>query len=166
MTGGLALAGRVALIAGANGPFGRAIAVALAEAGAEVALTTSTTAEAEQFAINSIGNELWAIDRRYLALVTDLADPASVDGALRQAAGGLGGLDVIVMAASQPSTLLDRLHDARSAPSALVILDAPGATPPPGATLVTVDSSASPASVAAGVLDAVRAATRAAGSPP
>jgi len=104
----LPLAGRVALIAGAAGPLGRAIAVALAEAGAELVLTTSTRADAEEFAINSIGNELWALDRRYLALVVDLDDPASIAEALRRSVSELGRLDVVIADAGS-SARADRL---------------------------------------------------------
>jgi NAD(P)-dependent dehydrogenase (short-subunit alcohol dehydrogenase family) len=102
----LPLAGRVALVAGAAGPYGRAIAVALAEAGAELVLTTGSRAPAEEFAINSIGNELWALDRRYLALVTDLADADSVRQALKRVLTELGRLDYIVGDTTYASAVL------------------------------------------------------------
>jgi len=120
----LPLAGRVALIAGAAGPFGRAIAVALAEAGAELVLTTSSRAGTEEFAINSIGNELWALDRRYLALVVDADDPASIAEALDRTLSELGRIDFIVADAVPPARAerFCRCADEAMGPSGVAVL--------------------------------------------
>lgn len=92
----MTLAGRVALIAGAGGPLGRAVAVALAEAGADLALCVSSQHDADIFAMNSIANELWALDRRQLALTIDAADPQSVTAAVERTLTDLGRLDLLV----------------------------------------------------------------------
>ena len=53
------LSGKHALVTGATGPLQRALAVGLAEAGADVSLTTATTVVAEEVQANSILNECW-----------------------------------------------------------------------------------------------------------
>jgi NAD(P)-dependent dehydrogenase (short-subunit alcohol dehydrogenase family) len=89
------LRGKVAFVTGAK-RLGRAVAVALGRAGADVALTyRSSRAEVEAAAA-----EIEALGRRALALRVDLADPGQVDEAVRTAAGALGGIDVLVNAAS------------------------------------------------------------------
>lgn len=98
VSGLLTLEGRVALVVGAGGRFGRAIAVALAEAGADVALAGASRETAEEFAINSVANELWALERRHVTLTMDLEEPPSVSEAFTQALRELGGIDLVVNA--------------------------------------------------------------------
>ena len=62
------LAGRTALVIGAQRPLGRAIAVALAEAGVDVAVGGVSAAPHEDFLVHSVANELWAMDRRSIAV--------------------------------------------------------------------------------------------------
>lgn len=102
MSGALLLEGKVAFVAGAAGRFGRTMAVALAEAGAEIVLASATRETAEEFAINSIANELWALERRYLTLTMDYDEPESVVAAFGQALRELGRLDLLVNAAGPP----------------------------------------------------------------
>jgi NAD(P)-dependent dehydrogenase (short-subunit alcohol dehydrogenase family) len=84
--------GRVALIAGASNPMTRPIAVVLGERGVDVALSTSVNGDAATFAMNSIANELWALDRRHLAI------PAEVqpEDAVRLTIEELGRLDFLL----------------------------------------------------------------------
>ena len=58
------LARRVAIVYGVERPAGRQVAVALAEAGADVALVTLSEDTPAEFAANSTANEFWAIDRK------------------------------------------------------------------------------------------------------
>jgi 2-deoxy-D-gluconate 3-dehydrogenase len=84
------LAGRVALVTGASRGIGAAIAAALAQAGADVAVhgnTRATDATTEQ------GR---ATGRRTLSLVADMADASAPDRLVRETVAGLGGLDVVV----------------------------------------------------------------------
>jgi NAD(P)-dependent dehydrogenase (short-subunit alcohol dehydrogenase family) len=90
------LEGLVALISGADGHFGRPVAVALAEAGADLALATSTADDASVFAVSSIANELWALGRRHLTITTAPDQPESVAEAVRQTRSELGRLDLLV----------------------------------------------------------------------
>lgn len=84
------LAGRHALVTGASRGLGAAIAVGLAEAGADVAVHGHATSCAETCA------QVRARGGRALALVGDLADPATPERLVREAVDGLGGLDVLV----------------------------------------------------------------------
>ena len=55
------LSGRHALVTGATSPLGRALATALAEAGADVSLTTLGDDAEEESAAHAISDAVWAI---------------------------------------------------------------------------------------------------------
>jgi pteridine reductase len=89
-------AGRVALVTGAAVRVGRAIALELARAGADVAVHyRSSAAEAAQTA-----NEIRAMGRRAAELPAELSDPAQCRDLVRAAASALGGLDYLVHSAA------------------------------------------------------------------
>jgi NAD(P)-dependent dehydrogenase (short-subunit alcohol dehydrogenase family) len=90
------LSGKVALVVGGATPLGRAIGVALAEAGADVAFTTLAAGRDEEVAANSAVNEVWALGRRGFAAAIDATDPAQVETAVRRAVDELGRLDILV----------------------------------------------------------------------
>jgi NAD(P)-dependent dehydrogenase (short-subunit alcohol dehydrogenase family) len=102
-----------ALVIGGETPLGRAIAVGLAEAGADVAIASLTPDKQAEFAINSALNELWAIGRKGVALPIDASDAAQVTDAVAKAEAELGALDCIVAmiedAAPLRVTLADRI---------------------------------------------------------
>jgi 3-oxoacyl-[acyl-carrier protein] reductase len=86
------LTDRVALVTGGSGDIGRAIAVALAEAGADVVVTW-------------VGHEEGAVEtcrlvaargRRTARVQLDQADPAAIGPAVERAVSALGQLDVLV----------------------------------------------------------------------
>ncbi|QHN03298.1 SDR family oxidoreductase [Granulicella sp. WH15] len=86
------LAGRSAIVTGAAKRIGRTIALALAKAGADVTITyRGSAAEAEATA-----RELAALGVRAAAVVCDLGDPASIQGAVAHAVAAHGGLDLLV----------------------------------------------------------------------
>jgi 3-oxoacyl-[acyl-carrier protein] reductase len=86
------LSGRVALVTGGSRGIGAAIAVRLARAGADVALTYRA---AEDCAAKVV-HEIEGIGRRGLALRADSADPDAVRAAVDRSAAALGRLDILV----------------------------------------------------------------------
>jgi 3-oxoacyl-[acyl-carrier protein] reductase len=100
------LTGRRALVTGASGGIGAAVARALHAAGATVAL--SGTREAP---LKALAAELGA--ERALVLTADLSNPEAVEALAKEAIAGLGGLDILVNNAGiTRDQLLLRLSDA------------------------------------------------------
>lgn len=83
------LTGKRALVTGANTGIGQAIAVALADAGADVALA-GRSAPAETMAL------IAATGRKVVDLRADLSSIAPVAGLVDDAVAALGGLDILV----------------------------------------------------------------------
>ena len=83
------LSGRVAVVTGANTGIGQAIAIALAQAGADVALVGRTPAEDTAAAIRDLG-------RRALIVSADLSSIEPVQRIVDETVAGLGGLDILV----------------------------------------------------------------------
>src|SRR3989304_217205 len=102
MSDEFSLSGRCALVIGASNPLGRAIAVALAEAGADVAVSTTTHSQREEVAANSCANEVWALDRKGFAQAIDAASEPDVRALVERAVAELGRLDVLVNAHDLP----------------------------------------------------------------
>lgn len=96
------LKGRVALVVGAGDPLGRAAAVALAEAGADVAVASLRAGPQEVVRVNSVANEIWSLGRANVAITLDASDQNSVDAAVARTNSELGGLDILVNAADLP----------------------------------------------------------------
>ena len=92
------LAGKAALVIGASNPLGRAAAVALAEAGADVGVATTTRSAREEVAANSCENEIWALDRKGFAQAMDAADEREVDSLVERTVSEFGRLDILVNA--------------------------------------------------------------------
>jgi 2-deoxy-D-gluconate 3-dehydrogenase len=92
----LALTGKTALVVGGATALGRALAVALAEAGADVAVTTCTADKDEDVAANSAVNEVWALGRKGFAASVDVTDARQVNAVVQRAADELGRLDILV----------------------------------------------------------------------
>ena len=91
----LRLIGQAALVTGASSGLGRATAVALAQAGADVALLARSQEELERVA-REIAE---ATGRRALPLPLDLANEAALLAAVAAAAEAFGRVDVLVNAA-------------------------------------------------------------------
>lgn len=86
------LTGKRALVTGASRGIGAAIAVALAQRGADVAITYERSAERAA----EVVREIEAAGVRGLAIQADSGDPAAARQAVDAAAQGLGGLDIFV----------------------------------------------------------------------
>jgi 3-oxoacyl-[acyl-carrier protein] reductase len=86
------LAGQVALVTGGSRGIGRAAALLLARAGANVALTFHTRADEAE----SAAREIQALGRRAYVGGGDLSDPEVVDRLLAGVRREFGGLDIFV----------------------------------------------------------------------
>jgi NAD(P)-dependent dehydrogenase (short-subunit alcohol dehydrogenase family) len=97
-----ALHGKSALVIGGSNSIGRAIAVALAEAGANVGVATTTRANKEEVLANSCANEVWALNRKGFALAIDAADESDAGSLVQRAVAEFGRLDILVNAHDLP----------------------------------------------------------------
>lgn len=103
----MALSGRRALVTGGGRGIGRAVVLALAEAGARVALAARTRAEVEQVAeaARKLGTEAFP-------LTADVSRVAEVERLLAEAREAMGGVDILVNGAGvAPSALLVKTSD-------------------------------------------------------
>lgn len=98
---GKPLAGKVALITGGARRLGRASALALAEAGADVAITFRTSAREAQRGLIDLRD----LGVRAVALPCDVTDESSVKALIKQAVKELGGLDILVNNAANYETV-------------------------------------------------------------
>lgn len=87
----LTLQGRRAVVTGAGRGIGHSIAIELAEAGADVAVTSRTSGELEQLVA-----QIQAMGRRSLAVSCDVTDTEQVQHMAKTLTDGLGGVDILV----------------------------------------------------------------------
>jgi 3-oxoacyl-[acyl-carrier protein] reductase len=100
------LSGRVAIVTGAGRNIGRAIALALADAGASVVVNGRSNAEA----VDGVVREIEARGGTALAAMADVGDEAAVERMVAVAAGRLGRIDIIVNnAAGRPEQALEAM---------------------------------------------------------
>lgn len=85
------LSGRVALVTGAGRGLGRTMSLALASAGANLALASRTPGELE-----SLAAEVRGLGRDALPVACDVTNESSVEGAVRGTIEGLGRMDILV----------------------------------------------------------------------
>lgn len=86
------LRGKRALVTGASRGIGRGIALALAGAGADVAIGYRR----EKSAADAVVEEIAALGKRGFAFAADVRDPSAVAAMVKGAAEALGGLDVVI----------------------------------------------------------------------
>jgi 2-deoxy-D-gluconate 3-dehydrogenase len=87
----LPLEGRRALVTGASRGIGRAIALGLAEAGADVAVLSRGGP-----ALDAVAAEVKERGRHGVAITCDVTDPEQIDEAVAASVDALGGLDIAV----------------------------------------------------------------------
>ncbi len=86
------LANKRALVTGASRGLGKAMALSLAQSGADVAITYEKSVDKAQ----EVVREIEALGRKAVAIQADSASPAAVRDAVSQAVAALGGLDILV----------------------------------------------------------------------
>src|SRR2546422_3679672 len=89
---GVKLRGRTALVTGASGNIGRAIALAFAAEGADLVLNTRANAEE----LEAAAAECRQAGVRALAVLADVADAAAVESMVRRGLAELGAIDIVV----------------------------------------------------------------------
>lgn len=92
----LDLNGKSAVVIGGTSGIGRAIALGMAEAGADVAPTSRRLDQVE-----STASEIEALGRRSLRATSDVTDRASLQAVLEAAVKGFGKVDILVNAAGR-----------------------------------------------------------------
>src|SRR5437868_3358116 len=90
------LAGKTALVTGGSRNIGRAIALKLAGAGADVVVNTLS----DRNAAEGVTREIQALGRKSLVQVADITDREAVSGMVREANAALGPIDILVCNAS------------------------------------------------------------------
>ena len=84
------LTGRVALVTGASRGLGQAMAIGLAEAGADIACVSSGGNDADT------RKQVESLGRRFLGVKADLSEPGQRVGLVDKVVVGLGGIDILV----------------------------------------------------------------------
>ena len=95
------LKGKTVLITGAAKRLGRASALALAHAGADVAITFLKSAREAQHTVIDLG----ALGVRAVALPCDVTDSKSVRAAVKETVKELGGIDILINNAANYETV-------------------------------------------------------------
>jgi NAD(P)-dependent dehydrogenase (short-subunit alcohol dehydrogenase family) len=87
------LSGKVAIVTGGRRGIGKAIAQALAEAGADIAVCDRVI---EDGGLEAVAGEVKRLGRRSLAVQADITRKADVDSLVERVVAELGGIDILV----------------------------------------------------------------------
>ncbi len=87
----LPLQGRRAIVTGGTGGIGYSIVLALAKAGADVAVVARNPAR-----LQAVTKEIEALGRRGLPISCDITNPEQIERMADEAGQGLGGVDILV----------------------------------------------------------------------
>ena len=93
---------KVAIVTGASQGIGRAIALGLAQAGAQLVLAKHPDGRQEEIA--NVKREIEALGRKALIVVTDVSDVAQVRSLMDQTVQAFGRIDILVNNASWTGT--------------------------------------------------------------
>lgn len=85
------VSGQVAIVTGAGKGIGRACALALAQAGADVALAARTQAD-----LDAVADEIRGLGRRAAAVACDVNDDAALDALVQRTLAELGKVTILV----------------------------------------------------------------------
>lgn len=103
------LTGKRALVIGAGNPAGRAIALALGEAGADVTVSSASEHGDDVMAAKGVQRELTKMGRKSSTVATDVTLGTGVQVMVRQVAKEMDGIDILVNA---PDLFLGKAADA------------------------------------------------------
>ena len=92
------LSGRVAVVTGASRGIGRALAIRLAQEGADVAVASKSERSTERLpgSIHETADAIRAMGRRALAIPTDVRDEEAIRNLIERTVNELGRLDILV----------------------------------------------------------------------
>ncbi len=93
------LDGKVAVVTGGSRGFGKAFALALADAGADVVVAARTKS-----ALDEVAEEIKGKGRKALAITTDMLDKASIQNMADKAFEEFGKIDILINNAGQGDT--------------------------------------------------------------
>src|SRR5438067_1390412 len=96
------LVGKAALVTGASVGIGRAIALALAQEGADIAVNYLTYHQEAE----TLAEQIRALGRQVLLLRADVADQSAVESMVSRVAAELGRLDIFVSNAAHSDEAL------------------------------------------------------------
>lgn len=104
----LNLEGKIAVVTGAGRGIGRAVALALGRAGADVALAARTVTQLEE-----VGGEIVALGRRAVVVPSDVTRKSDVEELIARTVRELGGLHILVnnAATMAPSPIVDQSEE-------------------------------------------------------
>ncbi len=104
------LEGKTAIVTGGKRGIGRAIALAFAQAGADVAVCGRVIEDGE---LRAVADEIQRLGRRSLAIQADISRKTDVDNLVQRVMDQLGGIDILVnnAAISLSASLLDMPED-------------------------------------------------------
>jgi NAD(P)-dependent dehydrogenase (short-subunit alcohol dehydrogenase family) len=91
------LEGKVVALVGRGTPVDRSIAVSFAEGGGSIALATVSMEKDEEFAVNSIANEVWSIGRDHLVRQMTAWEPTAAASFADECFDRFGRCDVLVI---------------------------------------------------------------------
>ena len=87
------LQGKIAIVTGGKSGIGRAIALALAEAGADVAVCGRVLEDGE---LQAVADEIKRLGRRSLAVRADISRRTDVDNLVQRVISEFDGIDILV----------------------------------------------------------------------
>src|SRR5690606_10628933 len=90
----LSLSGRTAVVIGASSGIGRALAIGLAQAGADVVATAR-----RQEQVEAVTHQISVLGRRTFSQTSDVTDSGSLENLLKRTVGELEKIDILVNAA-------------------------------------------------------------------
>jgi NAD(P)-dependent dehydrogenase (short-subunit alcohol dehydrogenase family) len=94
------LMGKVVVLFGAGNDAHRGVALALAEAGADLAIAGLAPELSDEAALHSIANEIWALGRRSIVVTLPTDDAPSFAISVQKATSELGRADLVVRASA------------------------------------------------------------------